>query len=283
MSEKLENAEGKNIPEGQPSWTPAEERALADGWKPLDDWEASGKDPEDWVDAKTFNVKGEMMDRITQQGRQLGAQKEELETLRKLIKSNNEMTRRIVEKTYNKAMKDLKLEKMEATRDGDVERVMELEEEMDGIKEQYEAANTEAEVAQTEVSQQPDYAKLSPQQRAWVDYVATTPWIQAPEVYQGALGHADRVLNQNPDMPVGDFIQELNDYGKRVQAQSRPAPAGPGNTSPTSRSKAQARRGKFSANDLDDMQRSIGQEFVEMGDFDSLDAYAEALGKAGAL
>jgi hypothetical protein len=31
------------------------------------------------------------------------------------------------------------------------------------------------------------------------------------------------------------------------------------------------------------MQTSIGREFVEMGDFKSLDDYAEALGKAGAL
>jgi hypothetical protein len=280
MSEKLEESVGKEIPEGQPSWTPAEERALADGWNPNAD---EMENPDDWVDAKTFNVKGELMARISQQGKQLGSQKDELETLRKIVKSNNEMTRRIVEKTYQKAMKELKVEKMEATRDGDVERVMELDDEMDGIKQQYEEANVAEEITPEAVQNQPDYANLTPQQRAWVDYVATTPWVQAPETYQGALAHADRVLNNDPNMSVGDFVQELNDYGKRVQAQSRPSPAGPGQTSTASRSKAQSRRGKFSASDLDDMQTSIGREFVEMGDFKSLDDYAEALGKAGAL
>ena len=40
------------------------EKASSGGWKPLDDWIEDGKDPEEWVDATTFNVRGEFIGKL---------------------------------------------------------------------------------------------------------------------------------------------------------------------------------------------------------------------------
>ena len=94
--------------EGEVTPTPAEERALADGWNPDPD---SLENPDDWVDAKAFNFRGELMGRISQQGRKLSALEADNATLSKLVAKGNENTKRMVEEAYKKAVRDLKSEK----------------------------------------------------------------------------------------------------------------------------------------------------------------------------
>lgn len=48
-----------------------EELASKGGWKPLEDWVADGKDPSEWSDAKTFNVRGEFIGKLRQKDKEL--------------------------------------------------------------------------------------------------------------------------------------------------------------------------------------------------------------------
>lgn len=47
------------------------EKATQGGWKPLDEYVAGGKDPEEWVDASTFNVRGEFITKLKNKDREL--------------------------------------------------------------------------------------------------------------------------------------------------------------------------------------------------------------------
>ena len=46
------------------------EQASKDGWKPYDDWVEGGGDPEKWVPASIFNVRGEFIGKLKDQDRQ---------------------------------------------------------------------------------------------------------------------------------------------------------------------------------------------------------------------
>lgn len=270
--------EGKEIPDGKPSWTPAEERAINDGWRPEDEWEG---EPDDFVDAKAFNFRGELMARISQQGKKLSKVEADNATLSQMVRKANEITQKMTAAAVDKATRELKMEKIEAVRDGDAERVVELDDQLDDMKTAKAELITEQEAVQPEIVA-PDFAKLTPQQRTWVDFVSTTPWAQEPQTHPQLMQFADSILLKDPNMSVGELVSELNEWGRRSKAQSRPTPAGPDASGANGRKKV-TRKGKYSESDLDEMEASIAKEFVLDGTVESLDAYAELLGKDGNL
>ena len=77
-----------------PQLTEAEERAASDGWMPKEDWIAKGRDPDDWTNAKTFNKNGELMGAITQNRKQMEAQKREFDERLESSKKLAEMQRK---------------------------------------------------------------------------------------------------------------------------------------------------------------------------------------------
>lgn len=112
---------GITIPDDQKShdeWEPneAEEQALKGGWKPnADDMD----NPDEWVSAKEFNFRGELMQRIRDLGRELGTLKGENAKLGKMVAKSDQITQQMVEDAYNRAMNNLKAQRREATREGD--------------------------------------------------------------------------------------------------------------------------------------------------------------------
>lgn len=60
--------------EQEPEISPDVEQASKGGWMPLDDWKAKGKDSDDWVSAKKFNERGQMMDSISSLRKQVDSQ-----------------------------------------------------------------------------------------------------------------------------------------------------------------------------------------------------------------
>lgn len=67
-----------------------EEKAARGGWKPLEDWVAAGRDPEEWSDAKTFNVRGEFISKLRAKDEELDST---VANLNKFHKTQLEMQR----------------------------------------------------------------------------------------------------------------------------------------------------------------------------------------------
>ena len=77
--------------EEESTLSPAEETASAGGWKPEDEWEGTGE----WIDARTFNMRGELMDRIKSQTSQLRGQDKKMTKLESGLKELADHNKRI--------------------------------------------------------------------------------------------------------------------------------------------------------------------------------------------
>lgn len=118
----------ETLEENEVKESPTELAARESGWISKEEWVASGKNPDDWRSAKDFVERGELFDEIHK------------------LKDNNKKTsaafKALVEhhkKVYENAMKDalakLKAAKKEALENHEIDRVMELDEEIEQVKE----------------------------------------------------------------------------------------------------------------------------------------------------
>lgn len=106
--------------------TPLMQEALDQGWVPKEEYAG---DPERWVDAGEFVRRGELFRKIESQSREL---KDVKKALNELAKHNS----KIREVEYNRALAELRAQKKEALAEGDADRVVDVEDKIDLIKDQ---------------------------------------------------------------------------------------------------------------------------------------------------
>src|SRR5260370_12398827 len=127
MSDKINdttNETGTKI-EGE-ALTPVQEEALSQGWVPKDEFDG---DEERWVDAGEFVRRGELFRKIESQSKEL---KDVKKALTELPKHNS----RILEVHYHRAVDGLKAQKKNALAEGDADRVVEIDDKLDLVKDQ---------------------------------------------------------------------------------------------------------------------------------------------------
>ena len=274
MNEAEQN-DGVNIP-GEVS--PAEQRASGNGWVPLAEWEEQGKDPEDWVDAPEFNVRGELMGRIQGLGRKVNAYEKEIAELRERQKKHAEVTRDMVEQTYKKALSDLQRQRREAMEVGDYEAVEEIDERRDEMKDKVkELEAAEEEATQQAPAQGPDLANMHPIERTFFDIINSDPALAADIDRRTDLGkYADEVWRANPDISTLEFAKRIDAKLNPVREQV-PGPSGKTDRRP-SRPKS-----KYTVADLDEMEKQFAQTFVDTGAYESIQDYVDDAAKSGSL
>lgn len=113
---------------------PHETKARAGGWKPQEEWEG---DPDKWYDARTFNMRGEMIHEIKDSRKQINE-------LTNAVKQLYEQQKQAREAGYKQAIDELKQQKKQALLDGDVDRVLELDDKIDEAKQDFKAEAKEA-------------------------------------------------------------------------------------------------------------------------------------------
>jgi hypothetical protein len=266
---------GIEIPGEAEEWAPdgqAEERAAGQGWQPEHLFEG---DPDTWVDAPEFNVRGELMGKIQGMGRKLSGYEKEIAELREVQKRHSDMTKSMVESTYKKALADIKRDKREAMELGDYDAVDDLDERAEAIRgksKELEAIEEPAAPAQF------DPATAHPIERAFVDIVATTPALRADPDKVKELSHfADALWADKPDISTLEFnaaiAKELNGAPRSVPgpggAGQRRAPKGP--------------KSRYSKSDLSDMEVEFAKTFVETGAYKSIQAYIDDAAKSNSL
>lgn len=106
---------------------PFEARATDQGWKPLEDWTAAGNDPAEWRDARAFLDRGEILSRVSQQNK-------EIKELRKTLKAFEEHNKQLAESKYKEKLTELRGAKKEALEAGDAARVVQLDEQIDMVR-----------------------------------------------------------------------------------------------------------------------------------------------------
>jgi hypothetical protein len=131
-----ENKEGlqpQAEPKNEVQLTEIEQRALADGWVPKDQWDG---DPDQWRPAKEFVDRGELIKKIESQGRTLKEFKRALEDFGK-------HHAKVREVEFERALSTLKAQKKDALELGEMDKVVEIDERIDAVKDAKRTATTQ--------------------------------------------------------------------------------------------------------------------------------------------
>ena len=101
--------EGSDTKGNEPEYTDKEQAAMQSGWRPKEEWDG---DPDEWVEAREFNRRGELMRKIHNQNRQI-------KQLDGVVNTLANQQKKIYSAGYEKAKRDLKAQLREATKEGD--------------------------------------------------------------------------------------------------------------------------------------------------------------------
>src|ERR1700744_3154427 len=123
MSEDAGNQDQGNAVPGE-ALSPTQQEALSQGWVPKEEFDG---DAERWVDAGEFLRRGELFRKIESQSKEL---KDVRKALAELAKHNS----KIREVEYARAIEGLKAQKKEALSKGDADRVVDIDDKIDLVK-----------------------------------------------------------------------------------------------------------------------------------------------------
>ena len=254
-----------------PEYTEVELKAMEKGWRPESEFEG----PEgEWRPAKEFLDRGELMDRISDQSRQLRSNAKEVEELKEAIQILGEHNRKISEREYEKAMADLKARKKEALSVDDYDSVVEVDEQMADLK------DTKKKAEQSRVEEPQDQGP-HPEILKWVE---KNSWYNTDVVMQGAVDKlAEAYARNNPEAATNP--SEMLKYIESTMKDEFPhkfnrRPAAVDSAEGTARGKAKT---KFTQRDLSDEQRRVGKRFVDAGAFETMQEYIDQLAETGDL
>lgn len=110
-------------------------KAMDHGWVPKDQWKGPA---DEWVPAKVFNIRGELFGRIAQD-------KKTINELRQSVDALVDHSRKSYDAGYKKALDELKRDKRAALDAGDTSAVMQIDDEIDELREQHETQKKEFE------------------------------------------------------------------------------------------------------------------------------------------
>jgi hypothetical protein len=156
MTTEANENNGTPIEGEQP--TAVQQEALAQGWVPKDEFEG---DEERWVDAGEFVRRGELFRKIESQSKEL---KDVKKALNELAKHNA----KVREVEYARAIDALKAEKKTALSEGDADRVVDLDDKIDLVKDQQKQLQTETVQEAMNVTQD-----VHPELKNWIN---KNPW-----------------------------------------------------------------------------------------------------------
>ena len=152
-----------------------EDRAREQGWRPVEEFEG---DKSKWVSAETFVAKGELINKIESLGK-------ELKNTKKAMAMLQDHHKQVKEAEFTRAVNFLKQQKKQAYEQGDVDKIMELDEQIAEVK--------ETQKKQSELINQQEN-EIHPNFTRWV---SNNAWYQNDNELREAadaigLSHADR-------------------------------------------------------------------------------------------
>lgn len=178
--------------------TPLKEEALSQGWVPREEYEG---DPDRFVDYAEFVRRGELF-------RKIESQSKEMKELKRALKELATHNTKIREVEYQRAVDALKAEKKAALNEGDAEKVVEIDDRIDLVKEQQRALQQQ----QVQDIVEP---VVHPELQNWIN---NNPWYESNRAMRGwadargvelaAEGLAPREVLQTLSKEVKQRFQE---------------------------------------------------------------------------
>lgn len=221
--------------EHAPEITAVQQTALSQGWKPKEEFEG---DAAEWVDYPEFVRRGELFGAIKES-------KKEVKELRKTLMELSEHHRKTLEAERKNVIEDLKKNKVEALREGEHEKVVEIDEQIAAARE----VPTESVKNATPVFDK---------------WVLDNPWYQEDKALRAfANGLVQELKEENPSIGIQEVFEKITAETKQQfphkfqKKVSNVLSGGKGNSSLSG--------GTFSISDLTPVEKQLHDRFVRMG------------------
>jgi len=257
--------------------TPTEEKALELGWVPKEEWEG----PEDqWVDAREFLFRGELMGKIHSQGRTLQTYAQQIDSLKKALKELGEHNKKIAETEYKKALRQLRAELREAEANEEYDVAEELEEKIDELREAKKSL--EKDDLEDDTSTKTVQPEVPPEVIEWQ---SKNDWYEKDTMMRAAANAAALEYRQmNPNATVKEHLayidKKIREAFPHKFGKTSPPPMGGKSNSGGRKVRGKS---KYTVDDLNDMQRSLAKSLVESGAFKDVQEYVDQLAELGEI
>lgn len=270
----------------EPTVSPAEEKARSQGWVSEEEWVEQGKSADDWVDEKQFIFRGELMQRIQQQSKQLNESNGKIDQLTKALKKLGEVNSQVAEEQYKKAIQTLKRQKAEAMSDDDHEAVIDIDDKIDELKEAQKAMKEDEIIPESSPAPTGGVTPEAMQQEynAWIGKPENN-WYMSDPVLRGAadaLGIA--YLSDNPAVSASDVFDYVS---KQIKIEMPHKFGGNKPTAPSviegGKPKPRSKGAKFTVKDLTEDQLKMAKTFVDTGALPDVQTYVDQLVEIGEL
>jgi hypothetical protein len=240
MAEQEIKNVGTSVPGEAKPLSQIQEEALNQGWVPKEEF--TGEE-DAFIDAAEFVRRGELF-------RKIESQSKEMKELRKALNGLAGHNAKIREIEYKRAVDDLKAQKKTALHEGDADRVVELDDQIDLVKEQQRIQQTQAIQIAPEVH---------PELTNWI---SKNPWYETnPEMRK----FADRLgVVLAADMSPTDVLKEVE---KEVKERFKDKFRNPNRDRPSAvegvKSRPQASRD--AEIELSDVEKTVMKTLVDGG------------------
>lgn len=232
-----------------------EEQASGKGWTPEKEWVDAGKDPAEWRSAREFLDRGELLDRIKDQSR-------ELKSLGAIVGQLSEQNKQVYKAGYVKAVSDLKAARINAMKEGDAEAVGKIEDAIDQAKEAIQKIDQSPTVRQTQVQET----------EAFVRFKTDNPWFMQNETMKKwAFGTGIAYANEHPNATEEQVYRHVEqevkkEFPDKFQRRAPPSPDGESRRGTTSSSNTKS-AGSFEKlmASLPEDQARVARDMVKRG------------------
>jgi len=245
---------------------------MEDGWRPETEWEGEA---EDWVGAKEFNFRGELMTRISSQTNRMTDMQKKTDELTSALHVLGEHHKKTAETEHKRILAALKKEKVIALEDGDIEAQVEIDERISDLKESKKEESTVV---------QENKQALPPEITAWMG-AKENAWYHNDPLRKGIADVvSDTYMRENPNGNLTDMLKHVD----KVVRQEMPHKFNnQNNQRPSSVTESSGgrkpKKTKFTSKDLDDEQKEVAKTFVSQGVFDNVQAFVDELVNNGDL
>lgn len=138
-----------------------ETQARASGWTPKEEFQG---DPDKWVDAKEWIDRAPLYAEMKQLRRKA-------KTLESTVNDLKKHYERVETTAYQKAVEELKAEKLKALEDGDHKKVVEVDDQLDRMRDKKPAPTTKVDPAFTKFVDENDWYERDPDMREYADFI----------------------------------------------------------------------------------------------------------------
>ena len=241
MTEEVKSA----APEAAAVQTPSiEDTARAQGWKPKEEYDG---DTSKWVSAETFVAKGELISKIETLNK-------ELKTQRKATQMLQEHHKRVQESEFKRAVEFLKAQKKAAYERGDVDAIMDLDEQIATVRE-----TQRIQKAEPANDDKPDVSEFN----SWVEQ---NGWYDSDKEMRDA---ADTIgvgyKGKNPDKTPGEVLSYVEKQIKRMFPEKFQNPKRNQPSAVEGSGRSAGSGGKRDSFELSEEERKVMNTFVRQG------------------